>query len=895
MLQAPFAAGSEAGDSLTNVRVPCIGAFPSNQGGFAHSHAPHPQGDCLRSGAGLLIPIYFLSGACSLAYEIIWQRQLKLTLGNTTYATSITVGVFMAGLAIGSYLVRNRADRFRNPIRAYSIVELLISVCALLIPLAFSGIDALYVTAYRSLALSGTWFLFAQVFVPAICLLVPTALMGSTLPILSAWIVRTPAQTGPRIGVLYGLNTLGAMAGAALTGFVLIRCLGLFPAYYVAVAANVVLSAAAFGLSTRPMSRENGVVSSEPAALAGKVPRMLVDMWLFVSGFVALGYEVIWIRTATQALYSEVYTFAAILCVYLGAYATGAWSGGFLVRMRGSVLTKAAVTLQIVGLAGVLYIPYLVATQNFSAHWYLALRTLLLPFDSYVVVIAQSVVLFTIPSFVMGLNFPLLVHLRRSAHAHTGDTVAGAYSLNTIGGVLGSLAAGFILVPFAGATTGIGILGALAVAAGALAVFVPNPRRTRMLLSAAAVAIAAASWALTPPNQYERWISACQNRGHRPTKLVDMIQGINTTASVHEFIDTKERVISSAGMDVAGDSPELRQTQKVQGHVPVILHGNPRDVLTVGFGSGELTKLLTLHRIPRITCVEIAPEMVALSKRNFAHLNLGDSLERKVTMVYMDARNYMHLTDKTYDIIMNDCTWPGYSDASSALYTREYFEDGKRSLRDSGVYSTWLPINIPELSLRSIICTFDRVFENAIIVYPHATLSQHMLLVGQKAAHPYSYAAMGRAFDTRDVKESLRSIGVYDVDDVVNMILSQSATMQKLVAGRPENSDRMPVVEFDVNRSRTILEPALVLKRLWLLVTETDAADLSRLLTFAPMGEAESAATLDALKRNQLALQYFFAASFSSDRAWKMKQIDEGLAIAPHYPALLALREAAAR
>jgi spermidine synthase len=484
----------------------------------------------------------------------------------------------------------------------------------------------------------------------------------------------------------------------------------------------------------------------------------------------------------------------------------------------------------------------------------------------------------------------MLVHLRRLSHAHTGDTVAGAYALNTIGGVLGSLMAGFVLVPLAGAPAAIEILGGLAVAAGAAALFGMLPGRNRVLLSAAAV-LSVISLLLTPAHLYERWISACQNRGHRPMKLVDMIQGINTTASVHQFLDTKEKVISSAGMDVAGDSPELRQTQKVQGHVPVILHGDPHDVLTVGFGSGELTKLLTLHRIPRITCVEIAPEMVALSKRNFPHLNLGDSLERKVSMVYMDARNYMHLTDKTYDIIMNDCTWPGYSDASSALYTKEYFQDGKRRLRDGGVYSTWLPINIPELSLRSIVRTFDVVFENTIIVYPHSTLSQHLLLVGQKTAHPYSYTAMKSQFEIPEVKESLRTIGVYRLADVVNMILSQSATMRKLIEGWPVNSDDQPVVEFDVNRSRTALERDVIPKRLWLLITVSDAADLARLLSFSSTDDSATTLTLDTLKRNQLALQYLFAANFSGDPAWKMKQVEEGLKIAPDYADLLALRE----
>jgi spermidine synthase len=848
-----------------------------------------------RQAERLLILVYFFSGACALAYEVIWQRLLKLTLGNTTYATSVTVSVFMIGLAIGSLVVRHRADRFSNPVRIYSIIEFLIAGFSCAMPLILSAGDALYVLAFRRFAPSPAALLGLQVIISAFSMIIPAALMGSTLPILSTLIIRNREKTGSGIGVLYGFNTLGAMVGAAATGFLLIRSIGTYPTYFIAVSVNCFLAAAAYMLSLRATAipgKGPEKTYEIPRRQDDAPPRMLIDLWLFISGFIALGYEIIWVRTASQSLYSEVYTFAAILCVYLAAYAFGVWCGGIITRSRRYNATTAAVTFQLVGIAGILYIPYLVLTQDFTAQWYLALRSVLLRFDSYVVVAVESLILFAVPSFIMGLNFPMLIHLRRRSwpHDQTGDAVAGAYMLNTIGGVLGSLVAGFVLVPLVGATTGIELLGGTGVAAGASAMMALRGTRSRIALTAA-IAVSVLSLAVTPAHLYERWINSCLSRGHRPMKLVDMIEGVNTTASVHEYFDTKEKIICSSGMDVAGDSRELRQTQKVQGHVPVILHGNPKEVLTVGFGSGELTKLLTLHRIPRITCVEIAPEMVVLSKRHFRHLNLGDSLERKITMVYMDARNFMHLTDKRFDVIMNDCTWPGYSDASSALYTKEYFLDGKRRLSDGGVYSTWLPTNIPELSLRSIIRTFDSVFENTILVYPHADLSQHMILVGQKKAHPYSYTAMESQFDIPEVKESLRTIGVEGVDDVIDMILAQSATMKELVRGLPINSDNFPVVEYDVNRSRTVLDANVIVNRFLLLITTTSPADLAGLLTFAPMSDSESALILDTLKRNQEALQYYFAAHFARNPDKAMQLVEKGLTIAPNNSGLLGLRK----
>ena len=395
---------------------------------------------------------------------------------------------------------------------------------------------------------------------------------------------------------------------------------------------------------------------------------------------------------------------------------------------------------------------------------------------------------------------------------------------------------------------------------------------------------------MQPKDAFPKWINKCEGKGTYPVRLLDMIEGITTTASVHQYIDGT-KVISTAGINVAGDVITLRQTQKIQGHFPVILHGNATSVLTVGFGSGELTRTLTCHDLPDITRVEISPEMVILAKRHFSHINLGDTLENYVHMVYMDAKNYLHLTDKKYDVIENDCIWPGTFAESSSLYTKEYFIDGRRRLSDNGVFSTWLPMNVPESTLLSIIKTFCGVFENTLFVYPHYAPDTHILLVGQKRSHAYKYLDAKKEFDKEKVRESLALIGVQDFNDLVGYILTDYASLRGVTAHTAVNSDYFPLVEFDINRTRVIGDQSITWKNLGTIVRNTRRVDYGRLFSFAGLNETERDAILGRLDKDLEANEYLLESFCLHTREERLQLIDGGLRIEPENQVLLKMKE----
>ena len=454
---------------------------------FALDRRPHPlkRSSAATIQAFAIVAIYFFSGATSLVYEVLWQRLLKLVLGNTTYATGITTAVFMGGLALGSFLIRKKADAFPNKLLAYGLIELLVALFAALVPLFLRGMDSAYIHIYQSWGPPPAVMLLLQILCSSAILAFPSMLLGSTLPILAGLLSRDPASIGRKTGLLYSLNTLGACAGAAAAGFFLIRLLGVYPTYYGAVTLNLCVAAAAFLLSRTV--RES---SLEPSAASPKQgdgqdrrvspSRALVSYWLFVIGFAALGYEILWVRTIVHLLNADTYSFASVLCTYLVGYAAGVFVGGRLAGRPARAVPLFCLFAQLIGMAGLLYFPLITHLLDIEVLWRFPLvqsLTISVPYFGHLYVCA---LLFLVPSFCMG-GFPLLVQIERAWFGKTGRTVSHAFTINTIGCVAGALLTAFFLIPAFGSQRAMLALGVAALVSGGLGAFVVRGRTAKVL------------------------------------------------------------------------------------------------------------------------------------------------------------------------------------------------------------------------------------------------------------------------------------------------------------------------------------------------------------------------------------------------------------------------------
>lgn len=755
--------------------------------------------------------IYFISGACSLIDEVVWVRLLKLTLGNTVYATSIVVSVFMGGLALGALIMGRYSDNIVNRLRLYALLETLVTVSALSLPWLLKLADAFYVWFYRAYHPGHLQLLIIQVIVSAALLLAPSMLMGSTLPLLGRFVTSLEKEAGHLVGKLYALNTLGAATGCFLAGFVLIRAVGVMGSLYVAAGLNLLVAFGGWVLSR--FSKITQESQPEPARIKSSEPAVdkkfgfrfyLLIVAFFMSGLVSIGYELLWMRSIVHLLGGFTYVFSAVLTIYLVGNVIGAGIGSKLAKTLKAPAVCFAMTLLLLGLCGLFYLPVLVLwTAKGLPHLNKALDVICswLSVSPLVVnPLVQSFILFLVPAVVMGIGFPIALQAWAN-HVHkVGRSTGTAYGANTIGAVLGGLVTGFVLIPFMGVQLGISILGLAAVWIAAIMglLFVRGAILKRCALMVAIV-ILTIFVAKAPADLFDVIVRI--NPVTPYPELLWVREGVTTTVSLHRD-EGGALALASSGQGIAGESFAERGDQKALGNFGVLLNSNAKKVLSVGFGSGETTACLARYDLDRIDCVEIAPEVVEVSLKFFSHLNLGDRLNEEINMIFMDAKNYIHLTDEKYDVIVNDSIHPRSFAENASLYAKEYFQSAKEHLNDNGIIISWLPTyQMPPSVFSSIIGTVLEVFPHVTIWYLTPNPAPLILIAASQQQQFYSPEYMVRCLRKEGVGAGLAEIYMNNNIDILSCYVADERDLQKVVKAFSVNSDYSPFIEFCTDTS----------------------------------------------------------------------------------------------
>jgi len=764
-----------------------------------------------------LLLIYFTSGVCSLMDEVVWVRLLKLTFGHTVYASSVVVSVFMGGLALGALVMSRYSDQIRRPLRLYALLEALITVSALLLPLGLQVVDALYVWLYRAFTPGAVPLLIVQITMSSLLLLVPTMLMGSTLPLLGRFVATVEHEAGHLVGRLYALNTLGAAIGCFLAGFLLIRAFGVMGTLYAAAGLNLVVVAGGWILAKfqRPGAEEPDT-HAEPAlplpAVGPKIATPNADTrfyWLviafFASGLMSIGYEILWMRSVIHLLGGATYVFSSVLTVYLLGNVIGAGIGSRLIGRLRQPPVGFATILAVLGLCGVLYPSLLIYwTSELLPPVNQMLNSLypIFPTTHHILnPLIQCAFMFLVPSTIMGIGFPIAVQALADHMHGVGRSTGVAYGANTIGAVVGGIATGFILIPAFGLQLGMFIiaLGGLWIAAGLRLLFAQKESRVAPRWTLAAVAAVSTLYiALSPFDLFERVINKATLR--ESSELVTVREGVTTTVSLHRNLKNQSLTIRSSGQVIAGDAGYARGDQKVLGHFGVLLNKEAKSALSVGFGSGETTACLARHRLDRVDCVEIAPEIVDISIKHFSHINLGQRLNDEVRMIYMDAKNYLHLTDTKYDVIVNDSIHPRHFAENASLYGKEYFESARERLNENGIIMSWIPTyNMPRPVFESIVGTLMEVFPHVTVWHLAAYPVPMVVLIGSNEQQYFSPEHIDAELQKTRVSRSLAEVDVDNSLDVMNCYIGDEVDLRPAVGDFHINSDYEPYVEFDTD------------------------------------------------------------------------------------------------
>ncbi|MBT3295346.1 MAG: fused MFS/spermidine synthase [Verrucomicrobia bacterium] len=731
--------------------------------------------------------------------EVVWVRLLKLTLGNTVYATSVVISVFLGGLALGAFLMGRWCGHVRRPLRLYALIETLITISVLLLPWLLNVGDSVYVRIYQRYTPTFGRLTAVQVLISACVLLVPTALMGSTLPLLARYVGRVQERLGYSVGRLYALNMFGAAVGTFLAGFVVIRALGVWGTIYAAAGLNLLVALAAWHLSrgeTAAAGEARDTAEPTPSASdavsRGALRPALLLLAVFLSGFISIGYELVWMRSVVHLLGADTYVFSAVLTMYLLGNVAGAWIGS---RLAGFLRNPAAgfgLSMSVLGLAGLVYMPWLIFWSDHPGEWLWLLEgrmsAELLVWAPPAMPIVHAVGLFIVPSILMGVGFPMALEAWHGFQRGTGRPTSVVYSVNTIGAVLSGIATGFLCIPLLGIQGTIVGFGTAGMVTGVVVLATGDRFRLRRVAIVGSACACIAMWFAVPGDLFIRRMVTYPH-----TELLDVDEGVTTTVSVHEEQDG-DLWLCTSGIQVAGD--ELKSVQRMLGHFGMLLHPDPRSVLSVGFGSGETTRCLAMHRPERLDCVEISPELAQMSLRHFRDTNLGDELHDHVNMIYMDAKNYLHLTDRTYDLIINDSISPKAFAENASLYTREYFQSALDHLNPDGMLVCWTPFNMPPDCFKSVVGTFAEVFPHVTVWFPTVRIDHCVLLIGSASKQVFDPELAASRLSKPDVAENLNGIHLFDTHDLFSCYFGDREDLQDYIQGYRPNSDYTPYVEF---------------------------------------------------------------------------------------------------
>ena len=623
-----------------------------------------------------------LSGFAGLVYEVVWIRRAALVFGSSTIATSVVVAVFFAGLAAGSHLFGRTSGGLARPMRRYAVVELGVAAFALASPLAFDLIARVYAAAYRGLGGHDALFLLARVGLVGVVLLPPTVLMGATLPLVAQHAIRRPAGIAASIGTLYGLNTLGAAAGCALCGLVLIPSIGLRGAVLLGVIGNVAAAILAWGAAAP------GEAKAERPVTAARPQGPLLSALIFVTGFVAMANEVLWTRFLGLVLRNTVYTYTLTLTVVLAGIVIGSFVAALLFDRR-LPLARTFGALQV--LAG-LYV----------------LTLLLLPPAAWHALgpgLAIRFALFLPPAVLSGASFPLAVRLGLERAGRVGATVGTLSAVNIAGGVLGSLMAGLVGLPFLGLSVTNRLLAGLSLAAGIVAWTALAGGKRR----AGAVAFAASAVALW------LWIP----HALRTRVPADFLRGDGVLVDMREGMTSNVAVVSTQGIlqlqiDRLWQGENRRTHQIMAAYVPLALHPVPRRALVVGVGVGQTASRFLLDRIERLDCVDIEPRVFDIVRADFDAAWLSDP---RVRLIGDDGRNVVTCATDRYDIISIELGQL-YRPGVATFYTADFYARARARLAPGGLLCQFVPLySLTADQFRSVVRTFLATFPHAVLWY----------------------------------------------------------------------------------------------------------------------------------------------------------------------------------
>jgi len=731
----------------------------------------------------LLLLCFFLSGLAALIYETAWTREFAFVFGTSELAVATVLAAYMGGLATGAAVAGRIAHRLTRPVLAYGLLELGIAIAALAVPLGIAASRWLYVALFGGQqvlpdagGLTTSLFYLGCSF---LILLVPTAMMGATLPLLARHAVREESQIGSRIGVLYAINTAGAVTGTLLGAFVLLPSVGLRATIAAAAGVNALVFGAAWALARAAGPREPAPDERADRALAGGRARWILPL-ILGSGFVSFTYEVLWVRLVGQVVGSGTHAFATMLASFLAGIALGSAVASRLATTPRRAAQGFAVAQ--LGIAGLSAAAFAVVDRlpAFSDRVQMSGGS-----ETWSSIAACMVTLFP-AALCIGATFPFAVRVLARGGDDAGPASARVYAANTVGSIAGSVCAGFFLVP------GLGFAGALATCVAvnlglaAAASLCLEPRRP--LLAAAAVAGGVALAAFPPTTPWGMLRATSMGVGVRAWGKVTYF-GVGRSSTVlltdqHLTWSLRNNGLPEAGMARSGTSYHNRHAMtRWLTALPVLARPDARSLVLVGFGGGMALEVVP-RSIERIDVIELEPEVIAANQRVAVERWRDPLVDPRLHIHFNDARNALLLAPARFDAIVSQPSHP-WAGGAAHLYTREFFELVKSRLAPDGVFVQWIGLPfVDEALFRSLLATLSDAFPHVRAYSPPPDGSVLFLAsdapLDMRESVPRALAAN---------REDFALLGIAVPDDVTSSLMLDEDGVRELGRGAALNRD----------------------------------------------------------------------------------------------------------
>lgn len=773
---------------------------------------------------------YTLSGATGLIYQIIWFKYLGLFLGNTTYAQMVVLVAFLGGLAIGNFIFGRIADKFKNPVVIYGILELVIGAYCLLYHWLTSNVSELFFSTVQNLdaAPDSTIVLVMKFFVSASLLIIPTIAMGGTFPTISRFFVEDDSQTRKATATLYFLNSFGAVWGILLVGFFLIPTFGLKDTLVPAAIVNLAIGIFALFIKHDFKKPVEVDVPESTSLETKKYPKkniLLIIVIAGLSGFAALSYEMLWTRLLINIFGSSTYAFSLMLMAFISGIALGSFIISLKYFSRFDKLNLIIISQALIAVGILIALPIFDRLPYFL--WQLGSLFNKSATTFTIFLILEFLICFAlmfIPTIFMGMSLPLIVEVVNTGKDEISNSIGKVFAVNTIGTVLGVIFTALVFIPMFGVrgTFEIGI--ALNLFSALLLLFMSdNISGFKKYLFGGVAAIflifhyvalenfdanisvsgVFRYFSREAPKTFDEFSALMSGR-----KILMYKEGVNANVAILETGE-KEKIITLVINGKADASTGIDMTTQIMSaQIPMMLHKNPKQVCVIGMGSGVTVGSVLSHDVESVDCLEITKEVIDAAK--YFHVQNENCLEDKRLKVTIDdALSYFKSTNKKYDVIISEPSNPWIAGIGN-LFTVEFLQNCKEKLNDDGLMVQWFHAYESSDQLLSIVLnSVGHVFPNA---YLFVGSGNDFLIVASKKELKIDESELVRRFEQEKVKRNLERAYVKNLFTFLSTQMLTPKIFASLTDDELLNSELKPILEFFAPRSLFIKDNAKFVK-----------------------------------------------------------------------------------